>query len=209
MAEKKKKLKYENLWTAWLEAHDKGRGEGFEPIKIREGLKTYWLTPEDMMILMNAETPYDLYTKPSTKPGYKKLPYETSTLLLEPELGYETGVTPPVTAFATREPREWHIPLRSTQQTAETGYEDIPPSERRYVPQGIYEHELGHRTDPRIRPYAYYSEERLGPEVKQLMERGMPEWMASVEAPATMAEDRYWQERAAQYRIEREKRRER
>ena len=178
MAENKN-LKFEDIWQYFLEANAQPTPKGFEPIRER-GKKSTFLTPENMMALLNAISPSDLYMKPDYSPS-DAVGYSTSAFDIDNRRYGNIGI-PEAVVMASQEPKKL-LPLYG-MDTARKNYTDIPKWLQRFIPQGIYEHELGHTEDPRLVPEA----KNYG----YLMRNGLQGNIASREDVGMQAEDKFW-----------------
>jgi len=179
---KKKKLKYDNIWDYFLEAHEQPTPKGFQPITKRNGQRPTFLTPEDMMSLLNAISPYDLYNKPDVTPKEGQFDYPTSAFNIDNRRYGKIGI-PEAIIMASQGPKKL-LPIYE-MDTARKNYSDIPEWFQRFIPQGIYEHEVGHSEDP-----------RLNPEAKNygwLVRNGLQGNVATREDVGMQAENKFWE----------------
>jgi len=177
---------YENLWEAWLESHAQSAPEGFVPIRSREGYQPTFLQPEKAIALINALTPRDLYTNPQYVPF--PMDYPAPGFDIKRRGSTQLGI-PQALVFSTEPSIKYG--LKSMEQMRPE-YSDIPSELHRFIPQGIYEHELGHYLDPRLLPETYNQ--------GYITRFGLPGNIASRELPALRAESKFWD-----YKIEERK----
>lgn len=174
-------IAYKQLFQRWLESNQQNPPQGYSQVQNQPGApNNYFLKPEDMMRMLNATSPYDLYNKPSTYP--QNLDYPTSAFNINNSVG-RIGI-PQAILMASQNPQHQVSQLMSSANSAQMNYGDIPPQLRRYVPQGIYSHEVEHFQDPRLNPMA----NNYG----YMTRRGLQGNIASREVPAMNAEDRFW-----------------
>ena len=168
------KLLYSNLIKFWLQSRNQQQPYG-APIQQYKDTPAYFLNPNDMATVMNAQTPYDLYNKPTN------MPFQTNY----PTIAYNQGGSPDQmgvsrgTVMMSTQPSTWQS-LRSWDELASKYPENYP---KELVPQGVYEHEAGHTMDPRFLP----------PQNRGYLKRwGLEGSVANREAPALQAEQDYW-----------------
>ena len=174
-------MNYTDLWKTWLEAREQNPPEGIAPLREHKGYtKPYFLMPEDMMKVLNAFSPYDLYNNPDTTPPL--IDYSTSAFNIKNlpgGLGIENAIL-----LASQNPKSQLSPIHSVSEEQKLGYADIPQELLKYVAQGIYEHEYGHEKDPRLLPQ--------GKNYGFLIRYGLPGNIAGRETPAIRQEDMFW-----------------
>ena len=164
----------------WIEDRKQNPPAGLEGIKTHEDSPpATFLKPEDIMAALNAFDAYDLIRKPDSSP--RSLDYATSALNIDNRDG--VGI-PKNILMASQPPQGQLSPMMSVKDSADMNYSDIPEEYRKFVPQGIYEHEYAHYKDPRLNPMA----KNYGYLLRQALQGNI----ASREIPAMRAEDRYW-----------------
>ena len=173
-------MDYGGLWNAWLQAHQQPTPKDMKTVKGHKGYtKPYFMSPEDMMKVLNAFSPYDLYNKPDSTP--QDIGYQTSAFNIN---NFENSVgIPKAILLAASNPKSGLTPIHSV--SAEKGnYNDIPKKLLSYIAQAIYEHEYGHEIDPRLsteaKNYGYTTR------------YGLPGNIGGREAPAIKQEDMFW-----------------
>lgn len=176
-------MNYDDLWDIWLSLHEESTPKGMFPVKQHLGApKNYFLTPEDMTILIRAMSPYDLYMKPDERPI--PLDYPTNAFNIS-NLPTDLGI-PNTIVQASRDPKDAKLGMYGTPTAA---WLDIPLNKQRLgyprFAQGVYEHEVGHYLDPRMFPLKNKG---------NLIKYGIPQGTAIMtrEAPAIEQERRFW-----------------
>ena len=161
-------LKYSDLIQTWLDMHDQGSPSGFAPIKKHNNSPPVnYLKPEDIAVAMNAKSPYDLYLRPDSSPPWSDYPTSAVNISNKDGVGLPNNIL-----MASGKSGKELLPFKSMVESAAFDYPDIPADYKKFIPQGIYEHEYGHYQDPRLNPNA--------------------QGIKSREAPAMRAEDKFW-----------------
>src|SRR3990167_1540463 len=176
-------MKYEDLWNTWLSSHEQSTPKGISSVKNHLGTpKNYFLTPEDMITLINALSPYDLYMKQDKRPIPLDYPTNAFNISNKPN---DLGITDAIVQ-ASRDPKDAKLGMYGTPTAARL---DIPVDKQKLgyprFAQGVYEHEVGHYLDPRMFPY-----KNKGKLIKYGMPQGTP--IMTRELPAIEQERRYW-----------------
>jgi len=172
-------LNYDNLWNIWQQAREQNPPEGFSPVKNREGAPpNYFLTPEDMMTLINALTPNNLYTNPDTSRKEGMFNYPTSAMNIS---NYSNMGVPNTIIQASQDPQSQLSYLQTARKYKFPIYKQGP--------QAIYEHEIGHYQDPRLNNYRMGSTPNYG----WTTFGGLSGGLLQRELPAMTAEERYWE----------------
>lgn len=173
-----KNLKYKALFDDWLNAREQNAPEGIKPIQQRKGApKGYFLKPDDMQALANAYSPYDLYTKPDNSPIYMDYPTSALNIHNQDGLGVRNAIL-----LNAEEPKK----LTNLISVLQSSRDNYSKEEQPYAAQGIYEHEVGHYLDPRLKQY---DENRNDGYTTRW---GLPGDLGSRETPGVIAEDKYW-----------------
>ena len=163
----------------WLEEKSQPAPRGFAKVKNDpESPGNSFLTPEDMMAILNAVSPYDLYQNPDSSP--KMLDYPTSAFNINNRIG-KMGISQAIVQASRASKR----PLSNVLSTADSALMNYTEEDRPYAAQGIYEHEKAHFKDPRLNPMA----NNRG----WLMYAGLPGNIAAREVPAMRSEDRFFE----------------
>src|SRR3990167_3328120 len=137
---KKKNLEYNNLYDYWLESNAEKTPKGFQPVIEKNGKKSTFLTPENMMALLKAFSAFDLYQKPDYSPV--EIDYPTTAFNIDNRSYGNVGI-PEAIVMASQKPKNRLLPIYDTE-TAKKNYSDIPEWLQQFIPQGVYEHEVGH-----------------------------------------------------------------
>lgn len=173
----------DDLWKIWLLNRQQQTPEGYEQIRQYNNQnipRAYWLQPENMAAVLNAYSPYDLFMKPDYTTAMD-LGYPTPAFNINNKFG--VGI-PSLIALASQLPQN-KLSQITNFDTIRKNYNDIPQALQKYIPQGVYEHEVGHYLDPRLVPsannYGYISR------------MGLPGGIASREEPAMQKENRFWE----------------
>ena len=168
-------LKYKALYENWLESNEVGQPKGTAAIRPRTGApRPHFLPPDKMQQAINSFDPYDLYQRPDTTPG--GAPYAANAYFLSNQGGVGMGDK---ILMASGEGNR--VPINAFDEPIAGNLKS------RYGPASVYEHEVGHFDDPRLRssrPGSYENRgytKRFGLETPMLMS----------EAPAMVAEDRF------------------
>lgn len=173
-----KQLNYKDLFNQWLESHEQAAPQGMEPIRQRDGApKGYFLKPDDMQALANANSPFDLYTRPDQTPILMDYPTSALNIHNQDGLGVDKAIV-----LNSEEPKKL-TNLISVLQSSKDNYQQ---EEQPYAAQGIYEHEVGHFLDPRLKQY---DPNRNDGYIKRW---GLEGDIGSRETPGIREEDRYW-----------------
>lgn len=177
-------LTYDKLYQYWLEANQAQRPQGQAPIQYEQGdPRAYYMTPENMMAVLNSSTPEDLYNRPDYTP--RPLDYGTSAFNIS-NLPRDVGIQNAI-LLASQNPQRQLSPIYSQSDNVKYNYSDISMLLKSLTGNAVYQHELAHYNDPRLRPeannYGY------------ITRQGMPGNIAAREIPAMRAEDRFWDKR--------------
>ena len=173
-----KHLKFNNLSDFWIFANSQKAPQGFESIRQSNGIPGVFMKPENMMNYLNAYSPFDLYQKPSTFPT--PIDYETSAFNYSNPFN---NTMQNAIFLASQNPVNRFLPIHGVNNET-SNYSDIQSNLHKYIPQGIYEHEVGHFLDPRLLPqknnYGYMTRYGL---------RGN---IGGRERPGIEAENKFW-----------------
>jgi hypothetical protein len=157
-------MRYDDIYKNFLESKEQ---PGLENIKESGGFHPYMMKPEDLQSVLNAVDAFDLYQRPDKTPS---------------------GV-PSFMALNNREPLAFGGPRNDIffSEDANSIRSPIGKEFDRYALQGVYEHELGHATDPRIN-----WSRGLKNRGYVMKHQGMPQGIRSREELAMDAEHSFW-----------------
>lgn len=179
----KNRLLYRNLWDQWLDSHDTGMPSGFDKIKRSPtSIKPHFLRAEDASAYMNAEDPYDLYLRPDQSAN-DSIGYSTNAFYS----GSKFSNQPDSITFITGESNK--LPFNSVQNSIPM---DMPKRLQGRMLQGIYEHEVQHSKDPRLKKDSINYIPDVNPNHGIVNMDGLTTRLMSRENPAIDAEVRYW-----------------
>jgi hypothetical protein len=172
----KRKISYGETPNIWLE--NRGKQAKW---RQDEDYPAYFMSPEDINMFLNSSEAgsEDLYLRGSESPYL--LNYSTSAV--NPD-GFGA-------LFPNKKPKN-NLTQLSPYQDSES-YAQMSQEDRKYVPEAMYQHELGHFYDPRINPSN--PDNLIGKareEYKNIYKDHAMKKYASREAPAVLAEKRFW-----------------
>lgn len=171
------KLTYKDLFDDWLQARQKEMPDGLKPIQPRAGApEPSLLNIADTQSFENSFSPYDLYLNPDKHPAKSDYPSPAYEIDSRDTVGLGPGKG---IVLNTEEPNN----LTNLISILQSSREDYTPEQQPYGAQGIYEHEVGHFLDPRLRITQNHG---------YLEKYGMSGDIASREEPAFSEEDAYW-----------------
>lgn len=157
----------QDLWTIWLKSMQQPMPSEFNQLKDYNTLPykppAYLLKPEDIMKFMNAQSVWDLYKKPDSQ-NWGGFDYPTTAVNYSANPLQDSAS---FNAYASGKPID--VIMESVKDPVNPFYiignmlslinerKDLTESQKRYIPQGVLEHELAHANDPRLNPYEMWS----------------------------------------------------
>ena len=167
-------MRYADLYKYFLESKEQ---PGLEGIKESGGFHPYMMKPEDIQSVLNAVDSFDLYNRPNKTAGGSKsfdaLNFEDPTAIGGPKNDI---------FFSSEESKR--LPFNDVRKINSP----LGPRFDKYALQGVYEHELGHATDPRLNRLRGLRNRGF-----VMNYEGMPQEVRALEEPAMNAETRFWQ----------------